>query len=89
MEVTCFIPPKGQKEIIELTNVYPEDELWFEENNIKISMENIGNDFIVYGDYGAKDEDDEPIEAIVISFNGQKTCEETLNSLRKEIEKLL
>ncbi len=81
---TVFLRPNGRQEVIELTNVYPEDEAWFKENNIGISMEedSVGGQ-VVYGDYGVV-EDGEPVEMIV--FSKGRSCQDTLKELRQRIE---
>lgn len=72
---------------IDVTNVYPEDETFFEENKVRISMEELHNNIIVYADYGATTPDGEPDEAIAIS--GGRSCEDTLQALRAEVQSLL
>lgn len=87
MQATLYKKPDGRKQIIEVKNVLPDDEKWFVENNIKISMEDIGGDFAVYGDTGMEDEDGETIEMIFIAQG--RTCEETLSALRRECESVM
>ncbi len=72
-----------QKMEIDVTNVYPEDEAFFEENDIKISMEELQGRIIVYADYGATI-DGEPKEVIVISHD--KACEDMLQELAAEVK---
>lgn len=72
---------------IDVTNIYPEDEAFFKENDIRISMEELHNSIVVYADYGATTPDGEPDEAIAIS--GGRTCEDTLQALRTEVQSLL
>lgn len=87
MQITFYQKPDGRQKILEIKNVLPEDAKWFSENNIKISMEDIGGDFAVYGDTGMEDEDGEIIEMLVISQG--RTCEETLSALRRECESVM
>lgn len=83
MNVTLYKRPDGRSEVIDVRNVLPEDEQWFAEHNVKISMEDIGDTIVVYADTG-KVVDGEPDEFIEIA-NG-RTCEETLSALRKQCE---
>ena len=83
MNVTLYKRPDGRSEVIDVRNVLPEDEQWFADHNVKISMEDIGDTIVVYADTG-KVVDGEPDEFIEIA-NG-RTCEETLSALRKQCE---
>lgn len=87
MQITFYQKPDGRQKSLEIKNVLPEDEKWFSANNIKISMEDIGGDFAVYGDTGMVDEDGETIEMLVIAQG--RTCEETLSALRRECESVM
>lgn len=78
---------KGRVTEIDVTNVYPEDEAFFEENKVRISVEELQNSIVIYADYGATTPDGEPDEAIVIA--GGRTCEDTLQALRTEVQSLL
>lgn len=85
MKAILYTRPDGHAEEIEITNVSEEDAAWFKENdNVEVSMEDIGSTFAVYGTTGDVDEEGEPIEMVVLS-NG-RTCTETLYSLRGAIE---
>jgi hypothetical protein len=83
MNVTLYKRPDGRTEVIDVRNVLPEDEQWFVEHNVKVSMEDIGDTIVVYADTG-NTVDGEPDEFIEIA-NG-RTCEETLSALRKQCE---
>ena len=87
MNVTLYKPPHGRKEVIDVRNVYPDDEAWFAEHKAAISMEEIGGMFAIYAHVGGFDEDGEPVEAIEISRH--RSCEDTLASLRQQCEELL
>lgn len=78
---------KGRVTEIDVTNIYPEDETFFRENKVRISMEDLQGNVIVYADYGATTPDGEPYEAIAIS--GGRTCEDTLQDLRTQVQNLL
>lgn len=84
MKATVFISPNGRTEVIEVTNVYPEDAAYFVENNIHISMEQLAGETIVYADIGQTDDEGEPVE--LIEFAGTRSCEDTLAALRKACE---
>lgn len=85
LTVTCFIPPHGRKEAVEIPNVYPDDEAFFKKHGIKVSMEELGvGGFAVYADTG-KVTDGEPDELMVIS--GDRSCHDSLKALRQECEK--
>lgn len=94
MEVKLFKPPHGHSVIIDVLNVHAEDEKFFQENNIEISMEDVSAGgtpmFAVYADLGISDEhddDDENIELLELSQG--RSCEETLSALRVQCEKEL
>lgn len=70
----------GSSQEVEISNIYPEDAAFFTENGIEVSMEDVHGNMIVYGDYGGEE------EMKAISFQGQKSCEETLHELRTRIE---
>jgi c-di-GMP-binding flagellar brake protein YcgR len=85
LTVTCFIPPNGHQNVVEIPNVYPDDEAFFKKYGIKVSMEDLSlGGVAVYADTG-KVTDREPDELMVIS--GQRSCHDTLKALRQECEK--
>ena len=86
MKVTLYKKPNGRTEVIDVKNVYPEDEAWFVEHNAKLSMEDIGGMFACYADVGVFDEG-EPCEAIVVSSG--RTAEDTFHDLRVQAEEIL
>ena len=87
MKVTFYKAPNGILETIDITKVYPEDEVFFLENGITISMEDVGGEFVVYADTGYENEDGDPEEFIEIA-QGRK-CEDTLKALRIYCEEFL
>ena len=79
LKATVYTPPHGEKEIITVENVFPEDRDWFIRNQIELSMETLSTDqHVVYGHY---DQDDNEI----IQFD-KGGCALTLQALRKQIE---
>jgi hypothetical protein len=87
MIVTFYRKPDGRAQRIDIKNVLPDDEAYFTQNRINISMEDVGGMFAVYADIGRRDEDGEPFELIELSQG--RTCEETLSALRKLCEEEL
>ncbi len=87
MIVTFYKQPDGRTQEIDIKNVLPDDEAFFNHHKIRISMEDVGGMFAIYADIGQTDEDGEPIELIELSQG--RSCEETLNALRKLCEEEL
>jgi len=79
MKVTLYKLPDGIREEIDIKNVLPEDEEYFTRNGIHISMESIGQEFVVYADIGGADPESEMDEVLVLSKG--RSCEETLAEL--------
>ena len=86
MEVTIFMLPDGRKKVTSISNVYPDDASWFEENNVKVSIEEIGDQMAIYADIG-KVYDGEPDEILILS--GNMNCQDSLKKLRIECEKAM
>lgn len=88
MQVTFYHKPSGRKEVLNVFNVYPEDEAFFKKNNIAVSMEEIGdNQYALYADCGFVTEDGDEDEVMSIAIN--ISCEEALRNLRQECEREL
>lgn len=85
MKATLYKPPFGRTEEIDLTEVSTADAEWLEANGVKISLEEIGGQFVVYGDIGHKTDDGEPDEVLVISQG--RPCRECMADLRQECQK--
>lgn len=66
--------------IIDCVNVRPEDVAYFESNDIKVSMEELNNEFIVYGCPFSDDSE----ESEVIVFANGRSCEDTMAELAVE-----
>lgn len=90
MFVTIYQRPNGNTNLIEITNVYPEDEEWFESRGVLVSMEELSLDrYAIYADVGLTEDDDEtPMELIHITKAGE-TCQEAMSALRKICEEAL
>lgn len=80
MKVTYYKAPNGYKEILNIGNINKEDEDFFSENGVKISMEELAGDFVVYADTGLENEDGDPEEFIEIAQG--RSCEDVLKALR-------
>lgn len=88
LHITIYTRPRGDKEVIVCRNIYDDDADFFRTRSINVSMEADGNSgYIVYADYGARTEDGEPNEMIVMS-NG-RSCEDTLAELRQLTERAM
>lgn len=87
MNVTIYKRPDGRAEIIDCRHVRAEDEQFFKQHCVAISMEDIGGQFAVYADIGHTDEDGEPDELIELS--GTRNCEDTLAALRQQCAEAL
>lgn len=80
IQVKFFFPPHGHSSMQEITGISDEDALWFTNNNIKLSMEELQTGAkVIYADYGNPDE-----EALVVSMS--KPCIEMMSELKKQTE---
>lgn len=79
--------PYGEKEIAEVTSIYPDDADFINQNNIDVSMEELEHDYVIYFDYGKRDEEGEPIEHVELSSG--KSCEDTIKSGVEKLKKIL
>lgn len=77
MLVDFYVPPNGEIRRLDISNIYPEDEKFFEEHDIIVSMEHLRGDYIVYGYKRGTD----PEETEQIVFDNGRCCEETLHEL--------
>lgn len=67
--------------LIDCSNVYEEDVRFFEENNVKVSMEELNDGTIVC--YGAPYENDNE-DTEVLVFDEGRNCHDTLHALVEE-----
>lgn len=82
--------PHGTKKTIEVKRVDAQDAEWFNQHNVRISMEEISTgQIVIYGDYGRKLVDGTPIEELVMGHPNRVTCEQLLHRLREQIEESL
>jgi hypothetical protein len=89
MKATLFIRPLGGKQEIDIIDIKEEDKKWFEENKIKVSIEddNRGN-YILYSDAGFVDEENEPVECIHVA-SIIKPCNVAMSELKDKTEKFI
>lgn len=74
-----YFDHNGQRQM-DITNVRPSDAEYFEQNDIKVSMEELAGEFIVYGCPYSDDSE----ESEVIVFAAGRSCEDTMTQLAKE-----
>ena len=80
---TLYSLPNGRQSLVQIKNVGSEDMLWFKENRIRLSVEQLRDgEFVVYGRWPEQEEED---EELVLSL--AKSCQETMKQLRKQLEK--
>lgn len=66
----------GEK-LLDITKILSEDAKYFQDNDIKVSMEELAGEIIVYGcPYADRSEESE-----VIVFAAGRSCEDTLHEL--------
>lgn len=80
MKATFYKKPHGFTEEIEISEIYPEDKEFFSKYGIKLSMEEIRGEFVIYAEAPVW-EFDEPYE--LLTFSAGRTCKETLKELAK------
>ncbi len=71
---------RNGEQLLDITKILPEDAKFFQENNIKVSMEELNGEIIVYGCPYSDTSD----ESEVIVFAGGNTCEYTMSELVSE-----
>lgn len=81
---TFYKAPYGEKQTVEIKNILEQDEAFFKEYRVILSMEQLQSEIVVYGRFPHQEEDDE----IIILARG-RSCEETLNELANELRMLL
>lgn len=88
--VTLFIPPDGTQSEAVIRDIDAEDADFFNENSVKISMEQImTGEAVIYADYGMLDEDGDPVEEMVMVDMNTTTVREALKGLRMLVENML
>lgn len=82
LTVRFYKRPNGVMEEIEMRNIYEKDIEYFKSNDIVVSLEDIGNDIVVY----ACPRDDLDEESEVMELSRGRSCQETMKSLREKCE---
>ena len=83
---TLYHRPDGCKTEHELENITPEDEVWYRENNIIVSMEEIAPNVItIFAEYGETEGEPDEITYIVPT---KESCEVSMAKVRARIEAL-
>lgn len=68
------------EQLLDIANIHPEDSKFFQDNHIKVSMEELNGEIIVYGcPYSDTSEESE-----VIVFASSNSCEHTMSELAAE-----
>ena len=81
---TLYQRPDGRKSEYQMTNITPEDEAWYRENNIIVGMEEIAPEVItIFAEYG--ETEGEPDEITYIVPAGE-SCEVSMAKVRARIE---
>lgn len=88
MSIQCLIytRPFGNRTDTEINAIDEDDERYFKEKGVKLSMESDGRDnYILYADIGKTLEDGTPVEIIHITKAGE-TCNQAMHALRLMVE---
>jgi len=90
MQITFFHRPTSNTEVSEMKNISTEDEEWFKANNIKLSIEDTGVDFILYADccFSLEDHPNDDLHEMILSSK-DRTCLKTMSDLRKKCEEIM
>lgn len=89
MPINCLIytRPFGNRTNTEINNIDEDDERYFKEKGVKLSMESDGRgNYILYADIDKTLEDGTPAEIIHITKAGE-TCNKAMHALRVLVEK--
>lgn len=80
-----MIPPNGKTREIEIQNITEDDSKFFNDNEYRVSMDEINEQFVIYVDIGRVTEDGDPDEEIYIVPTGEE-CEVSFGKIRNLIE---
>lgn len=78
IQATLYKSPDGRTEEITVSNIREEAAKYINDNSIKVSMEDIGTDFVVYFDDGHLFEDGQTPEEFILFAQGRK-CEDLMD----------
>ncbi|QYN79805.1 hypothetical protein [Kosakonia phage Kc283] len=88
MSIQCLIytRPFGNRTNTEINAIDEDDESYFKEKGVKLSMESDGRgNYILYADIGKVLEDGTPQDIIHITKAGE-TCNQAMHALRELVE---
>lgn len=91
MPINCLIysRPFGNRTDTEINAINEDDERYFKEKDVKLSMESDGRgNYILYADIGNTLADGTPADIIHITKAGE-TCNEAMAALRKLVQEAL
>lgn len=87
ISATLYIAPFAEKKQIQINDIDYDDEVWFIENGVKLSLEELATgEIAMYADIGYVVNGDHE-EALELSRG--RSCAETLAALRKQCEHML
>tara|TARA_R110000803_G_scaffold43473_1_gene92717 strand:+ start:47 stop:328 length:282 start_codon:yes stop_codon:yes gene_type:complete len=87
LSATLFKRPNGASEEITITEIDAVTASFFKSNNVSVSLEDTGTDFVVWADAGLKLDDGTPDE-ITVTASG-RDCWETMAELRDLVRQAL
>lgn len=88
MSIQCLIytRPFGNRTDTEINAIDEDDERYFKEKGVKLSMESDGRgNYILYADIGKTLEDGTPVDITHITKEGE-TCNQAMHALRLLVE---
>jgi hypothetical protein len=65
MKVTLYTRPNSAREIIDFTDIHPDDERYLKDNNVMVSLEELPPNFVAL--YGKFSDDPDNGEAMVLA----------------------
>ena len=84
--VTLYTLPDGRKSDLVVKNITLDDELYFKERALSVSMEQLrGGEYVVYSTTGKFDDEGDDIEVTYIVPEGQD-CVTAMSEVRKRVE---
>ena len=90
MNVTFYLRPDGRSREMDITNVRDDDAVWFEQNNVAVSMEELNDStYAIYADIGLYEDDGETNREIIYITSPNEECENALSKLRDMCQKEL
>jgi hypothetical protein len=78
IQATVYKRPHGGRSEITVRKINPEAAQYINDNNVRVSFEDIGFDTAVYFDAGFVLDDDETPDEIIL-MAGKRTCQEVMD----------